>query len=940
MIVNLNKKNYIVQSGEFIIDQPVEYNNLAVYPKVGEYERLASLLAELNFNKEFNLIITNPSHGAFIAFECSTHFKNIYLIQDNLNKNQIYNINSNIISHETSNIKWTTNVIFQDDDIISNAVIFSEKQFQMLNKLPLVNAPILVSPLNNEILNNSNTLYETIIQLNNSPYYVCIPNKHLTSFTNSFYYFITNNVLHYDNLIHLCIMVKNAGDGFENMLVENLPIIDRWTILDTGSTDNTIDIVNKVLVGKKKGELICEPFINFRDSRNRCLDLAGQVCKFVIMLDDTYISKINLRDFLHTIRGDQFADSYSMYIKSDDTQYVSNRIVKTDKRLRYIFKIHEIINDKNNINVVVPVDKAFIFDCMSSYMLDRTKTRKTDDLKLLMEEIDENPDISRHYYYVAQTYNFMKNYEMAHAFFLKRAYHPDEGFLQEKIDAFFEAARTAQFYLYKPWEECEKLYLKAYELDNSRPESLYFIGIYHLIEKNNSEVAYAHFKQAFKIGFPIHCQHSLKPTLSYHFLPRFLTELCYTFKDYVLGESVSSYFLSNNSETADYYNVIMSWYKIFIMLNKKIETSLYPLVTIKPYFCFVADGGFSCWSGSDILTKGVGGSETYIIEMARYIKKNGYFNVVVFCNCMETEIFEGVTYHPLNHYFMFLSENTIHTCIISRYSEYVPISLNSRIDNVHMVIHDLTPSGVVIPITSNLKKIFCLTEWHVEYLSGIFPQLKDRMVPFYYGIDFNNFKPTNVLNKIPYKFIYSSFPNRGLLQLLQMWPKIINIQPKSSLYIYSDINGKWVNTVEKEQMILIRNLLEDYKDQNVNIFYHGWVNKKELAEAWITSDVWLYPCTFKETFCLTALEAAITKTFVVCPDLAALNNTVGDRGLIVKGDATTEIWQNQTIHLLFEYLNNEKLKSELLEKNYQWAKTLSWEAQAEKLINQYIIPDI
>jgi hypothetical protein len=36
--------------------------------------------------------------------------------------------------------------------------------------------------------------------------------------------------------------------------------------------------------------------------------------------------------------------------------------------------------------------------------------------------------------------------------------HPVEGFLQEKIDAIFEAARTANFKLNKPWSECEALY--------------------------------------------------------------------------------------------------------------------------------------------------------------------------------------------------------------------------------------------------------------------------------------------------------------------------------------------------------------------------------------------------------------------------------------------------------------------------------------------------
>ena len=38
--------------------------------------------------------------------------------------------------------------------------------------------------------------------------------------------------------------------------------------------------------------------------------------------------------------------------------------------------------------------------------------------------------------------------------------------------------------LNKSWEECETLYLKAYELDKSRPESLYFIGIHHYMNKD------------------------------------------------------------------------------------------------------------------------------------------------------------------------------------------------------------------------------------------------------------------------------------------------------------------------------------------------------------------------------------------------------------------------------------------------------------------------
>jgi len=241
-----------------------------------------------------------------------------------------------------------------------------------------------------------------------------------------------------------------------------------------------------------------------------------------------------------------------------------------------------------------------------------------------------------------------------------------------------------------------------------------------------------------------------------------------------------------------------------------------------------------------------------------------------------------------------------------------------------------------------------LTEWHVEFFTQFFPTLKNITVPFYYGIDFQKFKidingRNDISLKEKYKFIYSSFPNRGLLQLLQMWPKIYEYQPLASLHIYSDVNGQWVNNVEGEMMIQIRDLMTEYgvEQNNMNIYYHGWVNKETLGNAWLSSDIWFYPCTFMETFCLTALEAALTKTLVITNNLAALQNTVGHRGVIIKGDAKDIEWQEKTLLKIKKYLDpkNVHLKNELIERNYEWACKLSWENQAKKLLHEYILQE-
>lgn len=943
MEVCINKKKYKVNKNEYTKIYHKECNNLHLYNEIALHERIIGLTKKCrevfstltDRDNKYYFACFDTKHGGFIPINLSDNFESIYLFNttEQNSKNIIENKNDIKNIHQTEDYEQLHNTC-------KNIIIYSEEYDKHIDKFINQHNWILITKVP-----KLKSINADIYSLSNTDYYIYVDNKLAKQFADIFCYYITDDskILNFDNLINLCIMVKNGGPQFEQMLIDNLPIIDKWTILDTGSTDETIDIIKRVLVGKKEGKLYQEPFINFRDSRNRLLDLAGKDCKYILTLDDTYVIKGNLREFLNKVRSDQYSNSFTLFIHSDDTRYGSNRIIRSDTGLRYIHKIHEVISDKENINVVIPEDSVYIEDRRFDYMEKRTMERKQLDLKLLYEEVEDNPNDPRAYYYLAQTYSILNDYENAFKFFLKRASFINSGFIQERVDALFEAARIANFKLGKPWSECMALYEQCYKVDESRPESLYFIGIHYYLEGDYNK-AFPYFKKGFEIGFPSHCQYSLKPTLSFHFLPKFLTKICYQLEEYKLGEESALFFLKNNGASAEDYSEILSWYNIFVKLNqysgpKKIKNiNLYS----KPLFVFVADGGFHPWSGSNILTTGVGGSETYIIEMARYIQKFGKYQTIVFCNTPggTEENFENTIYKPLSSYYEFINTTYVDTCIISRFSEYLPVTLKGFSENVYLVVHDLTPSGIVIPMDKKLKNIFCLTEWHVDYLINIFPSLKPITVPFYYGCNISlNYNK----EKIPYKFIYSSFPNRGLLQLLQMWKYIYQKEPRATLHIYSDVDNEWSNKVEPDKMQQIRDLLQLYKlePSGLGIYYHGWVKKSVLEDAWKTADIWFYPCTFMETFCLTALEAAKSKTFVITNDLAALQNTVGNRGCIIKGDPTTQEWQQYALEKVFFYMdeNNRNLKEQFIENNYEWSIHLSWNQQAKKLLDEYILPN-
>ena len=945
MIVELNNEKFLVNIDEFNKLMVVGCENLNIKQNLGLYERIISLMIEISQNIPYynNCAFFNITHGGFIPIKCSQYFNKLWII-NNYEYNNINNIIHNIQNYKIQNISIGINL----SDFTNNFIFFSEIYECIPKFLVEQYRPIVIT---NQINSDDFVINYKIYTLSNTSIKICVPFEKWDDFLQQFHYFIdteNDNILNYDNLINLCIMVKNGGDEFVEMLINNLNIIDRWTILDTGSTDNTVENIKKILVGKKKGTLIEEPFINFRDSRNRCLDIAGLECKFNLMLDDTFTVKGELRNFLTLIRGDQYGNSYSLTIKSPDYEYQTNRITKSHSKLRYIYKLHEVIQLINNVNVLIPKWGATINDNITTKMRERTVTRSMYDLKCLYEMIDEDPHIPRHLYYVAQTYEKLNMYDKAAEYYYKRAFfitnkvNPNEtiynenDFREEKWDSLYYLAHTYYTKLKKPWKECE-YFFKLYHEWSKRPDGHYIIALHYFTE-NDYIRAFEYFKLAYSIGFPNHLQFSLRPSISYYYIPYYLAELCYIFKDFNLGFEATELFLKNNTTIDNYYNIVKDYNKIYKFLIN-LPPKQPHIINNKPIFCIVADGGYTKWSGSNIYTTGVGGSETWAIEISRNIKKivNNY-EVIVFCNCEKEEILEGVRYISIFNYLKFITENNVQECIISRFSEYIPVSIEGNVENIHIILHDIHLSGNIIPINSKIKNIFCLTEWHKNKFIKVFPQFTNIVHKIHLGINFTNYINNNE-DKIPYSFIYSSFPNRGLSVLLKLWPKIIERYPTAILNIFTDIKNEWVNITHKEEINEVKQLLESYKNiYQSSVINHGWVSKQILSNFWKKTQIWVYPCIFKETFCLTALEAALTKTLAITNNLAALEETVSDRGIIIEGNPKTESWQNETFHKICFHLDNPEKNKEYIDKNYEWALKHSWENIAYHMLNK-IIPN-
>lgn len=71
-------------------------------------------------------------------------------------------------------------------------------------------------------------------------------------------------------LLGLVMIVKNENATIADTLDSVKDEIDHWTIVDTGSTDGTQDIIRATLEGIP-GQLLSKPFVDFSTTRNFAL---------------------------------------------------------------------------------------------------------------------------------------------------------------------------------------------------------------------------------------------------------------------------------------------------------------------------------------------------------------------------------------------------------------------------------------------------------------------------------------------------------------------------------------------------------------------------------------------------------------------------------------------------------------------------------------------
>ena len=304
---------------------------------------------------------------------------------------------------------------------------------------------------------------------------------------------------HKHNKLILFLMIKNESKIIERCLSSLLNVVDALTILDTGSTDNTVELCNNFLSKcGKPYKVSVEPFKNFGYNRTLSFRNARQLCEELKWdLDTTYGLTIDadmvlmfsdaFRDFKMTKSG------YMLIQENGSLKYDNTRLMKLKEDWNCIGSTHEYWGGSG--------EKERIDENLM-YIIDKNdggcKSDKFErDIRLLTEDLETNPRNERTHFYLARSYHCLGQDEKAIEMYKKRI--ELGGFDEEVWYSYYMIARCYEGL--KDIENMECWAIKAYKYRPHRAEPLYYLTKYFRIHSEQFK-AYHYFLKGKDIRYP------------------------------------------------------------------------------------------------------------------------------------------------------------------------------------------------------------------------------------------------------------------------------------------------------------------------------------------------------------------------------------------------------------------------------------------------------
>ena len=284
--------------------------------------------------------------------------------------------------------------------------------------------------------------------------------------------------------IELCMIVRDEAAVIERCLESARPLIDSWTICDTGSDDGTPELIEAALDGIP-GKLHHRSWRDFGVNRSELMELARDSADYLLLLDAD--QTLEQRGPLPPLRADSYLLRYA-----GGLDYAVPRLVRGDRHWWYEGSTHEYLATEGE-HSRDPLEGLVVHHHADS----GTRAEKLHrDRRLLERDLQRRPDDQRSTFYLAQTLADSGDMSGAIALYRRRV---ELGGWDEEV--FYAAYRAGVLTGQADPAAAEPLLVEAAQLRPSRAEPLHELSRLARLRGRHRE-AYEHAKRGLEIPYP------------------------------------------------------------------------------------------------------------------------------------------------------------------------------------------------------------------------------------------------------------------------------------------------------------------------------------------------------------------------------------------------------------------------------------------------------